>query len=49
MDTFTAQDYQDLKLKLTGYTKPDQSLFRNVLFDRLFTSLPKDQIGRAHV
>src|SRR6478672_7355725 len=34
MDTMT--------LKLSGYTGPGQELFRNVLFDQLYTSLPKD-------
>src|SRR6478672_8075389 len=34
MDTMT--------LKLSGYTGPGQELFRNVLFDQLFASLPKD-------
>ena len=32
----------ELKLKLTGYTKPGQDLFRNVLFDQLVASIPKD-------
>ena len=40
--TFTSGDFKDLRLKLTGYTRPDQQLFRNVLFDRLFASMPKD-------
>jgi quercetin dioxygenase-like cupin family protein len=42
VETLTAKEYKDLKLKLTGYTKPGQALFRNVLFDKLFASLPKD-------
>ena len=49
MDTFTAKDYQELKLKLTGYTKPDQPLFRNVLFDRLFASMPKDPQAKVQI
>lgn len=36
-----AKDYKDLKLKLT-VTKPGQALFRNILFDKLFSSLPRD-------
>ena len=31
----------DLKLKLSGYTKPGQDLYRNVLFGMLFASIPK--------
>ena len=31
-----------LKLKLSGYTKPGQELFRNVLFEQLSASIPKD-------
>ena len=30
MDNVTASDYKDLKLKLSGYTKPGQELFRNI-------------------
>ena len=33
---------EDLVLKLAGYTKPGMELFRNVLFDQLYSSLPKD-------
>jgi len=42
VDTFTATDYHELKLKLSGYTKPGQELFRNVLVDQLYASMPKD-------
>lgn len=35
-------DYPDLKLKLSGYTKPGQELYRNILFDKLFASIPRD-------
>ena len=37
-----AADLKELTLKLTGYTTPEQQLFRNVLFDQLYASLPKD-------
>ena len=36
-----ATDYKDLKLEL-NVTKPGQELFRNILFDKLFSSLPRD-------
>src|SRR5712691_5503545 len=35
-------NYPDLKLKLSGYTKPGQELHRNILFDQLFASIPRD-------
>jgi quercetin dioxygenase-like cupin family protein len=35
-------ELEKLKLKLTGYTNPNVQLFRNVLFDQLCSSLPKD-------
>ena len=35
-------DEQDLRLKLSGYTTPEQQLFRNVVFDQLYASMPKD-------
>jgi quercetin dioxygenase-like cupin family protein len=34
--------FKDLKLPLSGYTTPGQALFRNVLFDQLYASIPKD-------
>jgi len=37
-----AEKYQDLKLKLTGYTGPGHELHRNVLFDALHAAIPKD-------
>ena len=41
MQTNSPDDYKALKLKLSGYTKPGQELFRNVLFDQLYGSMPK--------
>src|SRR5262245_50377062 len=32
----------ELKLRLDGYRQPGQQLTRNVLFDQLYASLPKD-------
>src|SRR6185503_10377297 len=34
--------YKDLRLQLDGFLKPGQGLHRNVLFDQLYASLPKD-------
>ena len=49
METVTASDYRNLKLKLSGYTKPGQELFRNVLFDQLYASIPKDPQARVQI
>jgi quercetin dioxygenase-like cupin family protein len=49
METVTASDHKDLKLKLSGYTRPGQELFRNVLFDQLYASLPKDPQARVQI
>jgi len=43
------QDFADLKLKLSGYTKPGQELFRNVLFDQVYASLPKDPQAKVQI
>jgi quercetin dioxygenase-like cupin family protein len=34
--------YKDLRLQLDGFLKPGEHLYRNVLFDQLYASLPKD-------
>ena len=38
-----------LTLKLSGYTKPGQELFRNVLFEQLFSALPKDPQAKVQI
>jgi hypothetical protein len=40
----TESEMERLRLRLTGYTKPGQDLYRNILFDQLFRSLPKEAI-----
>ena len=42
-------DVSGLTLKLSGYTSPEQQLFRNVLFDELYASLPKDPQARVQI
>ena len=37
-----AGDYKDLKLKLDGLVPPGRGFFRNMLFDQLYASIPKD-------
>jgi quercetin dioxygenase-like cupin family protein len=38
----TESEMERLRLRLTGYTKPGQDLYRNILFDQIYRSLPKD-------
>jgi quercetin dioxygenase-like cupin family protein len=38
----TESEMERLRLRLTGYTKPGRDLYRNILFDQLYRSLPKD-------
>jgi len=42
-------DYKALTLQLSGYVNPGQGLHRNVLFDRLCASLPKDPQVRVQI
>jgi quercetin dioxygenase-like cupin family protein len=40
--SFRPEQYKDLRLQLDGWLKPGEHLHRNVLFDQLYASLPKD-------
>ena len=42
MDPFGTDDHTELKLRLGGYLQANQQLHRNVLFEQLFASIPKD-------
>jgi quercetin dioxygenase-like cupin family protein len=42
-------DEHSLKLKLSGYTKPGQALYRNVLFEQLFNAMPRDPSVRVQI
>ena len=42
MQSFRPDQYKDLRLQLDGFLKPGEHLHRNVLFDQLYASLPKD-------
>jgi quercetin dioxygenase-like cupin family protein len=42
-------DENDLKLKLSGYTKPGQELFRNVLFEQLYAALPTESPAKVQI
>ena len=39
----------ELTLKLSGYTNEEQQLFRNVLFDQLYASLPRDPQAKVQI
>jgi quercetin dioxygenase-like cupin family protein len=39
----------ELTLKLSGYTNDEQQLFRNVLFDQLYASLPRDPQAKVQI
>jgi len=45
----TDNQYAALRLQLTGYTKPGQELFRNVLFDELCAFIPKDPSVKVQI
>jgi quercetin dioxygenase-like cupin family protein len=40
---------ETLTLRLRGYTKPGQELFRNVLYEQLYQWLPKDGTAKVQV
>ena len=42
-------DYKDLKLKIEGIVPAGQQLFRNMLFDKMYASLPRDPEARVQV
>ena len=42
-------DEHNLKLKLSGYVGPGRELYRNVLFERLFESLPRDPAVKVQI
>lgn len=54
MESHSLDNDKALKLKLSGYVEPGLELFRNVLFDRLYASMPagselKVQIYNAEI
>jgi len=49
MDMHSFDNPEALKLRLSGYTNPGQQLFRNVLFDQLFASLPTESPVKVQI
>ena len=41
--------HESLRLRLDGYLRSGESFNRNVLFDALFTSLPKDPAAKVQI
>jgi quercetin dioxygenase-like cupin family protein len=42
MQPIKADDYKNLKLQLDGLVRPGEQFHRNMLFDALYASVPKD-------
>ena len=42
-------DYKDLKLKLDGMVPPGKGFYRNMLFEQLYASLPRDPQVRVQI
>src|SRR5690606_39237547 len=45
----TLDNYKDLKLKLNGIVPPGKEFFRNMLFDQMYASLPRDPQARVQI
>jgi hypothetical protein len=42
MQKLLDDQHKDMKLQIQGRVPPGQQLYRNVLFDQLYASIPKD-------
>lgn len=42
-------NYKDLKLKLGGIVPPGREFFRNMLFDQMYASLPRDPQAKVQI
>lgn len=45
----TLDNYKDLKLKLSGIVPPGKEFFRNMLFDQMYASLPRDPQAKVQI
>jgi len=43
------EQLRDLTFRLTGYLKPGEQLHRNVLFEQLMTTLPRDPAAKVQI
>jgi quercetin dioxygenase-like cupin family protein len=49
MPSTRADDYKNLRLQLDGLLKPGEQLHRNVLFDQLYASIPRDPAVKVQI
>jgi quercetin dioxygenase-like cupin family protein len=49
MHSTSADDYRNLRLQLDGLLKPGEQLHRNVLFDQLYASIPRDPAVKVQI
>jgi quercetin dioxygenase-like cupin family protein len=49
MHSTRADDYKHLRLQLDGLLKPGEQLHRNVLFDQLYASIPRDPAVKVQI
>ncbi|MCC6948215.1 MAG: cupin domain-containing protein [Bradyrhizobiaceae bacterium] len=49
MNATRLSDYKELKLQLTNIVPPGHELFRNILFDKMYASLPRDPEARVQI
>ncbi|HVG51585.1 MAG TPA: cupin domain-containing protein [Xanthobacteraceae bacterium] len=45
----TLKDYKELKLQLDGIVPAGQTFFRNLLFDQVYASLPRDPNAKVQI
>jgi quercetin dioxygenase-like cupin family protein len=49
MHSTRADDYKHLRLQLDGLLKPGEQLHRNLLFDQLYASIPRDPAVKVQI
>jgi hypothetical protein len=49
MQKLLDDQHKDMKLQIQGLVPPGQQLYRNVLFDQLYASIPKDPEAKVQI
>jgi hypothetical protein len=49
MQQLLDDSFKDMKLQIQGLVPPGQQLHRNVLFDQLYASIPKDLEAKVQI
>jgi quercetin dioxygenase-like cupin family protein len=49
MQKLLDDQHKDMKLQIQGLVPPGQKLYRNVLFDQLYASIPKDPEAKVQI